>query len=199
MFDSRIHEINSGYVPTTFFRRSQRKTTWPKQPFSQERVTRSVCAGGPTCAEPFSQATERAIDFMSDCARQSGQMRQFSALVGASAMLFALFSAPFFHFHDSDHDGRPASLVHSHAWAPEVHEDHADTEWESGHSEHRARSVDFFTFSEPSPEFELAVGFAETGFVSPLIETERVTLSAAPRAHGPPGARPSVPRSPPTV
>jgi hypothetical protein len=126
-------------------------------------------------------------------------MRRFSAFVGAGAMLFALFSAPFFHFHDSDHDGRPASLVHSHVWAPEVHEDHVDVELEFPHSEHHARSVDFFTFNEPSPEFELAVGFPETWFVSPLVETERITLSAVPRAHGPPGALPSVPRSPPTA
>lgn len=127
------------------------------------------------------------------------QMPRFSAFVGAGAMLFALFSAPFFHFHDSDHDGNPSSLVHSHFWAPEIHEDHADVELESPHSTHHARSIDFFTFDEPSSGIELAIGIPETWLVSPLVETDRITLSAVPRAHGPPGTRPSVPRSPPTA
>src|SRR5688572_20758184 len=100
-------------------------------------------------------------------------MRRISGFVGAGAMLFALFSAPFFHFHHSDHDGSPASLVHTHVWAPEIHEDHADVEIES-HSQHHARAVDFFTFNGPSFGVELATRFPETWFVSPLVETERI-------------------------
>jgi hypothetical protein len=127
-------------------------------------------------------------------------MQRFGVWLGVSAMFFALFAGPFFHLHDRDDHGDAASVVHAHlleAEEPEHH--HPDDEIETSHSHARARWVDAFTFNVPSPVFELAGDFSET--LSILLEEGRkeIAYTSAPRAHGPPGARLSSLRSPPTV
>ena len=126
-------------------------------------------------------------------------MRRFSGLLSAAAMLFALFTAPYFHLHDHNDDGSPASLVHAHPWEPHRSDAHSDTEIEAPHSNDQARAVDFFTVSAPSAGFELAVVFSQAWSLPPLEEREQITLSTVPRAHGPPDTPRFAPRSPPAV
>jgi hypothetical protein len=125
-------------------------------------------------------------------------MRTWSAFIGVVAMLGALLTSPFFHFHDHDDHG-PASLVHAHFWEPHVSHTHDDSEVEASDSHEQARAADFYTFSGPTQEFQLAIGPAEAWGVAPLEEAEAITIPAVPCAHGPPGTPHSVPRSPPTV
>ena len=126
-------------------------------------------------------------------------MQRFTACLGSVAMFVALLTAPLFHLHDRDDHGSPKSLVHAHFLETESPSHHTENEFENRHSHEHARWVEFFTFIGPQASFELAVDFSET-FSAPLLEVrEGVNILAVPRSHGPPSARPSVPRSPPTT
>ena len=126
-------------------------------------------------------------------------MQRFGSCLGVGAMLFALFTAPLFHFHDRDDHGHPVSLVHAHFIEFEGSDLHSDNEIEAPHPHDHARWVEFFTFNVAPSGFDLAIDFAETLALPLLEEREDIVISGVPRAHSPPGARRSAPRSPPTV
>ena len=119
--------------------------------------------------------------------------------MGVGAMLLALLTSPFLHFHDRDDHGNPASLVHAHSLESEGSHPHSGDEIENPHSHDHARWVEFFTFTPPTAGFDLAIGFA--GPVSlPLLEERRnIIISAETRSHSPPVTRRSRPRSPPSI
>jgi hypothetical protein len=126
-------------------------------------------------------------------------MRRFIGCVGVLAMLVALLTAPLFHAHDRDDHADRESRVHAHL--PEAEETHPHSDPESGsrHSHDRAHWVDFFVFHAPPSDFDLAVDFTERLSVPALTEQEEVVLFSTPRAHGPPTAQRSRPRSPPAI
>jgi hypothetical protein len=114
-------------------------------------------------------------------------------------MFFALLAGPFFHFHDRDDYGHAAALVHAHLLDSEEADHHTEDDLESSHSHARARWVDVFTFNVPSPTFALAIDFSGTFSIVLQEGREEIAYTSAPRAHGPPGARLSTLRAPPTV
>jgi len=128
-------------------------------------------------------------------------MRRFSAGLGVGAMVVALVSNPLYHSHDEDdHDhGRP--IVHAHFLEAERH--HTATVGEAIEEHHQShdhvRWIDFFTFKAPEAVSYAVIEVSQT-LSSPLAQArDRVTFSEAPRAHSPPTARRSAPRSPPTI
>jgi hypothetical protein len=123
-------------------------------------------------------------------------IRGLAALVGIGAMLVALLTAPFFHFHDRDE--HHASVVHAH-FAELESGHHSDTEFEAGDSHHDARWVDFFTFGHGASGFDLSVDVTQTVAIPVPEEHRDFVASAVPQAHGPPGLDRSVPRSPPSL
>jgi hypothetical protein len=126
-------------------------------------------------------------------------MKRLTACLGAGAMFVALLTAPLFHFHDRDDHGSPVSLVHAHFLGSPESGHHSDNAVESRHSHDKARWVEFFTFSGPQSGFDWAVGSIETLTVSTTEVRQGISILTVPRSHGPPGARPSIPRSPPTA
>jgi hypothetical protein len=114
-------------------------------------------------------------------------------------MFCALITGPYFHIHDRDDHGNAARLIHAHLLESEEPDHHSDDELESSHSHARARWVDVFTFNVPSPIFDLAIDFSGTFSILLQEGREEIADTSAPRAHGPPGARLSSLRSPPTV
>ena len=126
-------------------------------------------------------------------------MQRFGALAGVVAMLIALLTSPLYHSHDHDDHGQPASVVHAHFLEAEESEHHPEDELEADHAQGRARWIDFFVFSPPSAAIDLPIDLTETPAVLPVSERYGVVLAAIPNAHGPPGERPSIPRSPPVL
>ena len=125
-------------------------------------------------------------------------MKRLGAYAGVAAMLIALLTAPFFHFHDRDDHGSPVSLVHAHFGESHVAVDHDGLEFESGQT-HTARSIDVYTLTTASSPFELGV-LDEAPLSLPVLELEEsVIIPELPRSHGPPDTRLHVPRPPPTI
>jgi hypothetical protein len=128
-----------------------------------------------------------------------GHMQRFGSFVGVVAMLIALLTSPFYHFHDHDDHGEAASLVHAHLFESEDSEHHDADTIEGAHGRHHKRWVEFFVFSGPSPVFDSAIELTDVSPVAPTFERETLAPAAEPNAHGPPNECPSIPRSPPTV
>jgi hypothetical protein len=126
-------------------------------------------------------------------------MRRFGAFVGVVATLIALLTSPFYHFHDRDDHGRPAPLVHAHLLEGEESAHHSNDEAETANSHEHARWIEFFVFAGPSPFLDLEIELTEVTPLAPALERHTVVIAAVPNAHGPPGERLSIPRSPPTV
>jgi len=126
-------------------------------------------------------------------------MRRFAAYLGVGAVFAVLLTAPLFHLHDHDDHDNPASHIHAHFWEfPEV-DIHSNPELEAPHSHASARWIDFFVCKAPSASSEIAIDLPEE-LLSPVLEVRAaVTIPSIPQAHGPPGGRPSIPRSPPSV
>ena len=126
-------------------------------------------------------------------------MKRLGAYTGVVAMLVALMTSPFFHFHDRDDHGSPLSVVHAHFDESHVDaDDHHGSEIETGPS-HHPRWIDFYTLTTPSSPFELGVLNEATLVLPVLEESESVTTSELPRSHGPPGSRLVAPRPPPSI
>ena len=123
-------------------------------------------------------------------------MRHVTTCAAIGSLLLAVVYGPFFHLHADDHHGG-GSLVHAHF--PEV--PHLETEpgpeIESHDNDSQIRSVDFLTASGPA--------LIHTPFVAveePLILPSPRSCAGflnieEPRAHAPPLAFASIPRSPP--
>lgn len=126
-------------------------------------------------------------------------MKRLTACLGAGAMFVALLVAPFFHLHDRDDHGSPVSLVHAHFLESVESDHHSNDEFKTTQSHDKARWIDFFTFNAPHFGFDWAVDSVETLIVSVSDVRKGAAIVTLPRSHGPPGARPSIPRPPPTV
>ena len=126
-------------------------------------------------------------------------MKKLATWLGVAAMFSVLLTAPLFHFHEHDDHENTAAVLHAHfAESPEV-DHHSEPELESPHSHANARWIDFFVCKAPSASCGLAIDFAEE-LLTPILEVqEPIHIASIPQAHGPPGAAPSRPRSPPSI
>jgi hypothetical protein len=128
-------------------------------------------------------------------------MQRMGAFTGVVAVFIALLTSPLYHFHGHDDDhGHTASVTHAHFLEPHEAEHHSEDSFEGAHASHeRARWVEFFVFNAPSAVFDLTIDLTESLTFVPILERHGTVLAAVPNAHGPPGERPSIPRSPPAI
>jgi hypothetical protein len=126
-------------------------------------------------------------------------MRRFSAGLGVGAMLVALLSNPLFHSHDRDDHGNPGPFVHAHFLEAESHHTSFGEAIEEHHSHDHVRWIDFFTFKVPEAVSYAVIEVSQTLSLPTSQARDRVTFTDEPRAHSPPTARRSAPRSPPAI
>ena len=124
-------------------------------------------------------------------------MRLFSTCLAVGSLLFALVTAPLFHAHDRDEHG--TANIHAHLPEFEIHFSDSGLEIEAQDSHHRSHSIDVFTSIVPSVGFYAVAELSDMARLFSLQQAPGTVCIFAPRAHGPPDGRCSIPRSPPAI
>jgi hypothetical protein len=126
-------------------------------------------------------------------------MRRVTGLFGIIAVLFGLWSGPFFHIHteeDSSHGHDHAAFLHAHFFEP-VSEDHSlQSEIEDGRDRHHGTSVTVLAANNRKSLVFIAEIESSARIVEPPISIGH-GMDMPVHAHDPPARRNSNPRSPP--
>jgi hypothetical protein len=130
-------------------------------------------------------------------------MRRLIAIPVAFALLLALFRDPFSHLHGSQehHVDQPGHehlslIIHTHIAELSASHHHGETKIEAPHESQAPHVVSFFTVKEETPPSLLLLVEQSALFFS-LVPLASIICEPSPRAHAPPQADSSIPRSPP--
>ena len=124
-------------------------------------------------------------------------MRRVATCSALASLLFAVVYGPMFHLHaGGDHEG--GAFIHAHF--PDL--PHLETEpgpeiEPNDHDHSTARSVDFLTTNTPDLVHVEFVAVEEPLILAPPQRSAGFAGVDEPRAHAPPLAASSIPRSPP--